>query len=102
MINVARGFVCAVTLALAGCGYPKSAPVPAAPGPAASAQWPDAAEGRQLFVANCNKCHGYPDVRSEPEAEWPSIIERMAKKAELDAAQRDKVLHFVQAARTQP
>lgn len=91
----------ALVASLVGCGYPKSGPVPATPGGEASSNWPDAAEGRTLFVANCNKCHGHPDVHAESDAEWPSIVERMAKKAELDAAQRDKVLHFIQAARAQ-
>ena len=93
--------VLALAAVLVGCGYPKSAPVPAVPGGETSSNWPDAAEGRTLFVANCNKCHAHPDVHSESDAEWPSIVQRMAKKADLDAAQGEKVLHFVLAARSQ-
>ncbi len=99
-----RMFGC-VFAALAGCGYPKSGAVP---GPAdvasARARWPDTSEaklarGRDLFIAKCNGCHGYPDVDRIDEAKWPGILSRMGKNAHLDAAESDDVLHFVLASR---
>ncbi len=92
----------------AGCGYPKSGAVPEALGPAdvtaAKARWPDADEsklaaGRSLFVARCNACHGYPDIRAIDEARWPDIVARMGKKAGLDPASTEEVLQFVLTAR---
>lgn len=100
----------ALTMALAAC-FPKSGPVP---GPvtgdaakAASSKWPGAtetslAEGRQIFTDHCNKCHGYPDVNAKEEGEWPHILDEMAGKAKLTPAEKNKVLLFVQASRSQP
>jgi hypothetical protein len=93
---------------LAGCGFPKTAEVPALAGPAdvaaAKARWPDVSEGglaagRTTFTAKCNGCHGYPDVRAVGEADWPAVAERMGKKANLDAAATESVLRFILVAR---
>jgi hypothetical protein len=90
---------------LAACGgYPPHAAVP--PAPASAPGVPGAttesiAKGHGLFVANCNKCHEHPDVASEPAEEWPAIVDRMGKKAEIEPADRESVLHFVLAARAQ-
>lgn len=101
---------CTFALALVAC-FPKSGPVPGPVSPeatqAAALKWPGTtqaslAEGRQLFSAHCSQCHGYPDVNAKSEGEWPGIVDDMAKKAKLDAAQKDKVLHFVLASRSQP
>ncbi len=92
------------------CGYPKSAAAPPAVSPATVARsqekWPGATTesitaGREVFLAKCNNCHGYPDLTSEPEDEFPSIVKRMGKKAELSDKQTDDVLHFVLAARSE-
>ena len=97
-------------LVLGAC-FPKSAPVPgpvtAEAAKSASAKYPgvtesELAEGRTLFTANCNKCHNYPDVNSKHEGEWPHILDEMAQKAKLSNADRDKVLHFVLASRSEP
>ncbi len=71
---------------------------------AAQARWPDATvdqltRGRILMGARCSECHGLADPASEPANEWPEIMRRMAKKAKLDAAQREDVLRYVLAAR---
>jgi hypothetical protein len=96
---------------LTACGFPKTAAAPGAVSPAevtaATAKWPDATEtqlttGRDTLVARCNHCHGYPDLASVPENEWPAIIERMGNKASLDASQKAAVLRFVLVARNTP
>ena len=88
--------------------YPKAGAVP---GPAdlthAKTVWPDAtepklADGRATFVAHCNNCHNYPDVNAIEASKWPDILDAMAKKADLDAAHKDEVLHFILASRAQP
>ncbi len=92
---------------IAAC-YPKAGEVPAPTGPAdvavARSRWPNVsadslAAGRTTFVSQCNGCHAYPDVRSIDEKDWPSIVARMGKKAGLDEAATENVLHFVLVAR---
>ncbi|MCC6522710.1 MAG: hypothetical protein IT373_08630 [Polyangiaceae bacterium] len=91
----------------AGC-YPKSAPPPGSVGPkgveAAQAHAPGASvasleRGRQLFLAHCNACHGYPDVDAVPAAEWPGILVEMGDNAHLTPVERDETLAFVLASR---
>lgn len=93
-----------------GCGFPKAGPVPGpvSPGAAtnAKAKWPGTtdeslASGRALFAAKCNACHSHPDVKAISEEKWPSILDRMAKKADLSQKEHDDVLHFVLAARSE-
>jgi hypothetical protein len=94
----------------AGC-YPKAGPPPEAVSgdkvTSASTRWPGVTEsslaaGRETFLAKCNGCHDYPDLAAIPDEDWPAIIERMGKKAELDAAKTDEVLHFVLASKASP
>ena len=92
----------------AGCIFPKAAPVP---GPITAAdvdrgryRWADVdrgalVEGRDLFAAHCNACHDYPALTSIPEGDWPSIVEKMARKAKLSREQGQRVLRFVLVAR---
>ncbi len=98
----------AVGLAAAGC-YPKVAAPPGAlsanDAASASTRWPGVtvsslAHGRDLFVSNCNACHGYPDLTAIADDRWPGIIEKMAKKARLGPEDGDAILHFVLASRS--
>jgi mono/diheme cytochrome c family protein len=92
-----------------GC-YPKVAPPPgalsASGAASASARWPGVtadslSHGREVFVASCNACHGYPDLTAIADERWPGILEKMAKKAGLGPEDRDAVLHFVLASRSE-
>ena len=94
----------------AGC-YPKAGPPPGALSAgsvtSASTRWPGAtatslAAGRDLFLAKCNSCHDYPDLAAIPDERWPHILDKMARKADLATEQRDAVLHFVLASRSEP
>ena len=91
------------------CGFPKAGPVPGPVSPeratAASTKWqgttPESlAAGRETFSAKCNACHGHPDVSAIAEEKWPTILDAMAKKADLTPKQKDDVLHFILSART--
>ena len=90
-----------------GCPPRGNAHLPeATPAMTASAQarWPDAtieqlAHGRVTMMAHCSECHGLAAPRSEVAAEWPKIMQRMAKKAKLEDAQREDILRYVLAAR---
>jgi hypothetical protein len=93
----------------AGC-YPKAGPPPGALSASsvasASTRWPGATErslsvGHDLFLEKCNACHDYPDLAAIPDERWPHILDKMARKADLDAGQRDAVLHFVLASRSE-
>jgi len=107
--TTARLVACtALTLLAAGCIFPKAAPVP---GPVTAAdvdrgryRWPDVdqralANGRELFAGHCNACHDYPALTSVPESDWPSIVEKMGRKAKLSREQAQLVLRFVLVAR---
>ena len=94
-----------------GCGYPKSGPAPGpiTPGEVtlAASKWPSATEsslteGRDLFIARCNGCHDYADLKKIPEGQWPEIMKRMGKNAKLDAKQAEAVLEFVLVAQKEP
>jgi mono/diheme cytochrome c family protein len=70
----------------------------------ASTKWPgtteaDLSAGKKLFLDNCNRCHGYPDLNAKPDEHWPGTIESMAKKADLNKDQETSLLHFVLASR---
>lgn len=88
--------------------YPKAAPPPGSISPTsvswAAAKWPGTTEaslaaGKETFLAKCNNCHGYPDFAAIDDEKWPSIVERMGKKADLDKAKSDAVLHYVLASK---
>jgi hypothetical protein len=92
-----------------GC-YPKVAPPPGALSTnsvaSASTRWPGVtarslSTGHDLFLANCDVCHGYPDLTAIPDERWPGILEKMARKSHLGAEERDAILHFVLASRSE-
>src|SRR5580704_4570465 len=106
MLRVA---LCAIGFVEAGC-YPRVAPPPGALSAnsvtSASMRWPGVtadslSRGHDLFLANCNGCHGYPDLAAIPDERWPNIVEKMARKSHLGAEERDAVLHFVLASRSE-
>lgn len=101
--------ICAIVLS--GCFFPKAGP---APGPLnalaleiAQSRWADSTpesleKGRQYFLGTCDNCHSYPDLPHYSEEKWPTIIQRMGKKAELTPEETELVLRFILAARTEP
>ncbi len=100
-------FVLAVAALSAACG-PKTgaAPAPLTPeaATAAAARRPGStptsiAAGHDTFIANCNRCHGYPLLSAIAEEKWPSILDEMAEKAKLTPEAKRQVLDFVLAAR---
>jgi cytochrome c5 len=61
----------------------------------------DLNEGKQLFEANCNLCHGYKKPASRTEEEWKEIVPRMVKKVNnkeghsVSADGEQKILRYV-------
>lgn len=67
---------------------------------AAKVKFPDATEGdmkkgHELYFGTCTKCHSAKTITSISEEEWPSIIDRMAKKAKITPEEKDAVLKYV-------
>jgi|GEM_PF-2830391 cytochrome c5 len=54
-------------------------------------------EGKNIYMASCNKCHGYKKPESKPAEKWPKTIERMGNKAKLTQDQKNLVLAYVVA-----
>jgi mono/diheme cytochrome c family protein len=96
LISIARVGLLAAGFTVAGC-YPASAPPPVLSGEHAS----ELSQGHDLFTASCNRCHGYPDLTKKPDEHWPHAVERMGKKAHLDAAGQAAVLHYILAYRAE-
>ena len=97
-----------LSVLLLSCGFPKAGPAPGPVQPssasAAEQRWPGTTaaqleRGRATFVAKCNGCHDYPDVRAVPESRWPEIVTKMSSKANLTADQSTPLLRFILVAR---
>jgi hypothetical protein len=58
-------------------------------------------EGRTLFVSRCIECHTLPAVSSHSTQEWPRLIDEMAGRANLKPTEREAVLAYILAVRTQ-
>ncbi len=105
-----RLLLCTFPLLLLTACFPKAG---TAPGPlstlaleSARSRWPDASpdeleQGRQLFLANCNACHGYPDRVAYSEENWPDITRRMGDKVDLSPADTERVLRFILVSRSE-
>jgi hypothetical protein len=69
----------------------------------ARARWPDTTQaslerGRELYVARCSGCHPLHPPATQPAARWAALVDEMAPRARLSAAERDLVLRYLTAA----
>jgi predicted transglutaminase-like cysteine proteinase len=55
----------------------------------------EVAEGSQLYMDHCGKCHKHKTVTDYTQDQWKKIVPNMAAKSRLDATQENKVLQFV-------
>ena len=107
MRRVARTSVGALAVSAMGCFPPSGGvPAPLSPAQVAEATAKDASfsaeraeKGRELFVRRCADCHNHPDLTAREPAQWPHILDRMARKADLSHADADAILSFILAAR---
>lgn len=97
-------FVLFAGLVLSACAK-KNTPTTAAPAPAPApvvAEAPKAvtkevAAGMDTYNNKCGRCHGLKKVDNYTVSEWGPILDDMASKAKLDAAEKANVLAYVTA-----
>jgi mono/diheme cytochrome c family protein len=56
---------------------------------------PELAEGKDLFVNNCAKCHNLKNPNHYTPEEWKPILLKMQKKAKISDAEREKIYNYV-------
>ncbi|MES2747266.1 MAG: cytochrome c [Bacteroidota bacterium] len=56
---------------------------------------PELAEGKNLFVNNCAKCHNLKNPNKYTPEEWAPILMRMQKKAKISDSDREKIYNYV-------
>jgi mono/diheme cytochrome c family protein len=58
-------------------------------------------EGRSLFVHRCIECHTLPAVSHYRSDEWPGIVSSMSHRASLKPAEREAIVAYILAVRSQ-
>jgi cytochrome c5 len=93
--------LCVIALALSQCKTTHTTAKPAAtavkPAPTAPPPIPDPmiASGRNVFEANCNRCHAQPKPGDYNQPQWSDIMVRMSKKAHLSDTDTQAVLAYL-------
>ena len=81
---------------LGGLGCGGALPVATA-GDAARAgvQLADLQQGRSLVAAKCSGCHATPHPAEHRAAEWPRMLQEMARRSNLDGSQRQVMQDYL-------
>lgn len=87
-----------VALVLAGCETANYAPIITTPR-RSEATKPE--RGRQLFVHRCIECHTLPPIWKYSKEDWPKIVNDMSHRASLKPADREAVIAYILAVRSQ-
>jgi hypothetical protein len=58
-------------------------------------------EGRTLFAHRCIECHTLPIVWYYNKSDWPQLVDSMSARASLKPAERDAIVAYILATRTQ-
>jgi hypothetical protein len=58
-------------------------------------------EGRTLFVHRCIECHTLPPPWRYRTDEWPGIVSSMSHRASLKPAEREAIVAYILAVRSQ-
>jgi hypothetical protein len=58
-------------------------------------------EGRTLFVHRCIECHTLPSVWHYRTDEWPGIVSSMSRRSSLKPAEREAIVAYILAVRSQ-
>jgi hypothetical protein len=57
--------------------------------------------GRRLLVHRCIECHTLPPLWHYKTEDWPEIVNSMAHRASLKPADRDAIVAYILAVRSQ-
>jgi hypothetical protein len=101
----AKGATAAAALVLfvaawtAGCAA-RIPPVREVDAAAAQAGWPgtttaDLDRGRHLYVVRCSACHLAHTPSERRSRDWPAVVDKMAPRAKLAAAEKIDVLRYL-------
>jgi len=58
-------------------------------------------KGRKLLVHRCIECHTLPPLWHYKTEDWPQIVNSMAHRAGLNPADRDAIVAYIFAVRSQ-
>jgi cytochrome c5 len=58
-------------------------------------------EGRMLFVNRCIECHALPPLWQHNAEDWPNIVDAMSARASLKRPERDALVAYILAVRSQ-
>jgi hypothetical protein len=58
-------------------------------------------EGRRLLVHRCIECHTLPPLWHYSTEDWPKIVNTMSHRASLNAADREAIVAYILAVRSQ-
>jgi hypothetical protein len=56
-------------------------------------------QGYGIYSTKCNDCHDMKKIEDFSLAEWPSLMQKMGRKAKLDSTQYNLVYHYIIARR---
>lgn len=96
-------FAGAAALVLGACGASGVVHPTAKDAEWASAKWPgttvsELEAGRALYTSKCVGCHRLPDPNAKTPEQWPNVVDEMAERAKLTAADRDLMLRYLSSA----
>ena len=103
LLIFAMALICLVDLSSCGTAFAPP-PITTALAHTGSGQHPDLVmlrEGRALFVSRCIECHTLPPFWHYRSEDWPQIVDTMAERAKLKRAERDAIVAYILAVRTQ-
>ena len=66
-----------------------------------SSDAPRLERGRTLFVHRCIECHTLPAIWKYSREDWPEIVNDMSHRASLKPADREAVIAYILAVRSQ-
>ena len=58
-------------------------------------------KGRTLLVHRCIECHTLPPLWHYNTEDWPAIVDSMSHRASLKPAERDAIVAYILAVRSQ-
>jgi mono/diheme cytochrome c family protein len=66
----------------------------------AAQRWPGVtpeglAQGRTLYIAKCSGCHTLRVPTKYSEDRWPSLLDKMQKRAKISDDEKAQILHYV-------